>query len=128
MEDQWITALNYDKIFLEDSIEIEGDEDWKPEDAVEDDSDNDVDAEDLYLEDLSDEGEVINLLKNEDKILTILNDYETEDLVFTDSELDELKNKEKKMERNNRGYYRCHNKHAAVYDKNNANIRAVPFG
>ena len=118
MEDEWITALNYDKIFLEDSNETEGDEDWKPEDAVKDHSDNDVDDEVIYLEDLSDEGEVINLLKNEDKILTILNDYETEDLVFTDGELEDLKTKEKiLMERNNRGYYRCRNKHAVVYDK-----------
>ena len=47
-----------------------------------------------------------------------MNDYETEDLVFTDSELEDLKTKEQiLLERNNRGYYRCRNKHAVVYDK-----------
>ena len=118
LECQWITALNYDQIFIEDSIEEEGDEDWEPEDAAEDDSDEDLVDGDLNLEGLGDEGEVISLLKNEDKILTILNDYQTEDLVFTDGELEELKTKEKiLMERNNRGYYRCRNKHSTVYNK-----------
>ena len=121
MEDIWITALNYDKIVTDDGDGADGDKDWVPDndtDELIDDDDEVLGDEDVFVDDLYDEGNVVDLLKNEDKILKILNDYETEDLVFTDGELSDLKTKEQMlMERNNRGYYQCRHKHAVVYKK-----------
>ena len=77
-----------------------------------------LDDEDMPEDDLGNKANVVDQLKNEDKILTILNDYDTEDLVFPDSELLDLKIKEQILiERNNRSYYRCRNKHTEIYKK-----------
>ena len=112
-EEAWIKALNYD-----DTDEgAEADDEWLPDQLVTEDA---IEDDEVMLSqgDYDDEVGVVDELLSEDKILKIIDDYEVEDLVFGDAELEDLKRKEKILvERANRGYYRCKVEHASVYNE-----------
>ena len=68
--------------------------------------------------DYDDEIGVVDELETEDKILKLLDDYQLEDLVFGEAELEDLKRKERILvERNNREYYRCKIVYSNVYNE-----------
>ena len=108
LEKQWVKALDLDGSIFED---IEGDEndDYIPIDMDDGSSDEDVDEVDQ---------EMVDELNYEVAICDVLDDYNIEWTVFADSELEDLKVKEKiLLERGDRGYYRNKLEHENAYEE-----------
>ena len=108
LEKQWVKALDLDSSIFEDDEGSDNDE-FKPIDTDDGSSDEEVDELDP---------EVVDELNYEVAICDVLDDYNIERTVFADSELEDLKLKEKiLLERGDRGYYRNKLDHENAYEE-----------
>ena len=115
---QWAEALNVDAMIdttdWMDSDDGSKDE-WSP-DTVRSDEESSVDDDDEVVGSIDDL--VMEELKYEAAICEDLENYGIEQTVFNESELNDIRRKERiLMERGDKGYYRCKSIHKTAYAK-----------